>query len=69
MFSPGKQLDVFFVEENLSCFQLFLLVVLVRVVISVKKYRVTSNSYKGRHFTGAGIQFQRFSPLSLQQEA
>ena len=27
------------------------------------------NSYKGKHLIGAGLQFQRFSPLSSRQKA
>ena len=39
--------------------------VLVRVSIAVeRRYRDQGNSYKRKHFTGAGLQFQRFNPLS-----
>jgi hypothetical protein len=43
--------------------------VLVRVVIAVKRYHDQGNSYKGQHLIGAGLQFQRFCPLSSWQEA
>jgi hypothetical protein len=29
----------------------------------MKRHHVQGNSYKGKHFIGAGLQFQRFSPL------
>ena len=32
--------------------------------IAVKRHHDQGNSYKGKHLTGAGLQFQRFSPLS-----
>lgn len=38
------------------------------VSVGVKRYHDRSNSYKGKHLTGAGLQFQRFSPLSSRQE-
>ena len=44
-------------------------VVLVRVSIAVKRHHDHGNSYKGKHFIGAGLWFQRFSPLSSWQEA
>jgi hypothetical protein len=34
----------------------------------VKKHHGQSNSYKGKHFIGAGLQVQRFSPLSSRWE-
>ena len=37
--------------------------------IAVMGQHEHSNSYKGKHFIGAGLQFQRFSPLSSWQEA
>jgi hypothetical protein len=35
----------------------------------MKKHHDHSNSYKGKHLIGVGLQFQRFSPLSAPQEA
>ena len=32
--------------------------------IAVKRHHDHSNSYKGKHLVGAGLQFQRLSPLS-----
>ena len=34
-----------------------------------KKYHEQSNSYKAKELTGAGLQFQRFSPFSLWLKA
>jgi hypothetical protein len=34
----------------------------------MKRYHDHCNSSKGQHFIGAGLQFQRFSPLSSWQE-
>ena len=34
--------------------------VLLRTSIAVKKCHDHGNSYKGKHFIGAGLQFQRF---------
>ena len=39
-------------------------VILVWVFIVVKRPHDYSNSYTGKHLIGAGLQFQRFSPLS-----
>ena len=36
--------------------------------VAVKRHHDQGNCYKGKHLIGAGLQFQRFSPLS-QQEA
>ena len=41
----------------------------VLVWIAVKRHHDQGNSYEGKHFTGAGLQFQRFSPLSSWWEA
>jgi hypothetical protein len=38
--------------------------VLVRVSSAGKRHHDYSNSYKGKHLIRAGLQFQRFSPLS-----
>jgi|UPI00001F6546 hypothetical protein len=38
-------------------------------MITVKRHHDHSNSYKGKHLIGAGLQFQRFSPLSSWREA
>ena len=38
--------------------------VLVRVSIVVKRHCDQGNSYKEQHLIGAGLQFQRFNPLS-----
>ena len=35
--------------------------------IAVMGQHEHSNSYQGKHYIGAGSQFQRFSPLSLQE--
>jgi hypothetical protein len=35
----------------------------------VKRQDYQGNSYKGKHLIEAGLQFQRFSPLSSWQEA
>ena len=37
--------------------------------IAVKTCHDQGNSYKDKHFIGAGLQVQRFSPLSSRQEA
>ena len=37
--------------------------------IAVKRYHYQDNSYKGKHLIGAGLQFQRYRPLSSWQEA
>jgi hypothetical protein len=42
-------------------------VVLFRVSIPVKRNHDQSISYKSKHLIGAGLQFQRFSPLSSWQ--
>ena len=39
------------------------------VFIAVKRLHDHNNSYKGKHLIGAGLQLQRFSPLSSWQEA
>lgn len=36
---------------------------------TVKRNHDQGNSYKGKHVLGAGLQFQRFSPLSSWWEA
>ena len=41
----------------------------VRVSVAVKGHNGQGNSYKGKHLIGAGLQIQRFSPLSSWQEA
>ena len=38
-------------------------------VIAVKRYHCHDNVYKGKHFIGAGLQFQRFSLLLSCPEA
>ena len=43
--------------------------VLVRVFNAVERHHDQSNSYKGKHLIGAGLRFQRFSPLSSWWEA
>jgi hypothetical protein len=40
----------------------------VRVSIAVKWHHDQGNSYKGQHLVGAGLQVQRFSPLSSTWE-
>jgi hypothetical protein len=37
--------------------------------IAVKRHHDHGNFYKGKHLTGASLQFQRFSPLSSRWEA
>ena len=39
--------------------------VLVRVSIAIKRKHEHNNSYKGKPLVGAGLQFQRFSPLII----
>jgi hypothetical protein len=46
-----------------------MLSVLVRVSVAVKRHRDHSNSYKGKHLIGTGLQVQRFSSLSSWREA
>jgi len=41
--------------------------VLVTVSIAVKRHHDWGNSYEGKHLLRTGLQFQRFSPLSLWQ--
>jgi hypothetical protein len=41
--------------------------VLVGVSIAVNRHYVQGNSYKGQHLIEAGLQVQRFSPLSSRQ--
>ena len=41
----------------------------IQVFIAVKSHHYKSNSYQGQHLTGADLQFQRFSSLSLCWEA
>jgi hypothetical protein len=36
----------------------------VRISIAVKRHHDRANSYKGKHLIGAGLQFQRVSPLA-----
>ena len=43
--------------------------VLVRVSVAMKRHHDHGNSHKGKHLIGAGLQFQRFSPLLSWQEA
>ena len=38
--------------------------VLIKISITLRKHHDHSKSYKGKHLIGAGLQFQRFSPLS-----
>jgi hypothetical protein len=44
----------------------------IKVVVlrfsAVNRYHDQGKSYKGQHFTGAGLQFKRFSPLSSRRE-
>jgi hypothetical protein len=47
--------------------QLCSVTVLVKVSIAVNRHRDQGNSYKGQHLIGAGLQVQRFSPLSSWQ--
>jgi hypothetical protein len=42
-------------------------VIVVRVSMAVKRYHDHGNFHKG-HLIGAGLQVQRFSPLSTKQE-
>jgi hypothetical protein len=44
------------------------MVVLVRVSIAVKRHYDQGNFYKGQHLIGAGLQVQRFNPLSSKWE-
>jgi len=38
-------------------------------LVAMKRHRDNGNSYKGKHWVGAGLQFQRFSPLLPWQGA
>lgn len=38
--------------------------ILIRVSVAVRMPQDHSSSIKGEHFTGAGLPFQRFGPLS-----
>ena len=40
----------------------------LRVLIAGKRHRDQSNSHRVKCLTGAGLQFQRFSPLSSSGE-
>jgi hypothetical protein len=40
---------------------------LVRVSIAIRRHHHQGNSYKGKHFAGAGLQVLRFSLLSWQE--
>jgi hypothetical protein len=42
--------------------------ILVRVSIAMKRCHDQSISHKGKHLIGAGLQFQRFGPLSSRQK-
>jgi hypothetical protein len=42
--------------------------VFVLISIAVKRHHGHGNSYKGKHLTGAVLQVQRFSPLSIIME-
>jgi hypothetical protein len=50
----------------LKCFCLAF--VLVEISTAVKRHHDHSNSYKGNHLIGVGLQFQRSSPLSSWHE-
>jgi hypothetical protein len=41
---------------------------LVRISTAVKRHHDQGKSYKGQRLTGAGLQVQRFSPLSPREE-
>ena len=56
-----------FHSSELNSRPYYLIVVLYRVSIAVKKHHDQGNSYKDKHLIGAGLQFQRFSPLSSWQ--
>ena len=43
-------------------------IVLVRVSIAVNRHHDQGNSYEGQQLIGAGLQLQRFSPLSSRWE-
>lgn len=43
--------------------------IFVRVFISVNRHHDQGIPYKGRHFIAAGLQLQKFSPLTLWQKA
>jgi hypothetical protein len=49
----GKSLKVFKPQESYYFY-----------FITVKRHHDQGNSYKGEHLIGAGLQFQRFNPLS-----
>jgi hypothetical protein len=41
------------------------IIALVQVFIAVKRHREHSNSYKGKHLIGAGLQFKGFSLIII----
>ena len=45
------------------------MVVLVGVSTAVRRHQGSGDSYKGKRLDGAGLQFQRFHPLSSWREA
>ena len=47
--------------------RIWVLYVLVRVSIAMKRHHDHDNSYKGRHLIGTSLQIQRFSPLSEKE--
>ena len=59
-----------YIRNTKIILDLFLSVlVLVRVFIAVKRHHDQGNTYKGKQLIGAGLQFQRFSPLQSWWEA
>jgi hypothetical protein len=49
-------------------FSVIIAYVLIRVSNAVRRHHDQGNSYKGQHLIGAGLQVQRFSPLSSRRE-
>ena len=56
-----KEIEIFL--KYIGYMQLKIYTVLVRVSIAVKRHHDQGNSYKRKHLIGAGLEFQRFSPL------
>jgi hypothetical protein len=56
----------YFFHGKVNCFQnqYAIMCALIKVSIAVKRCHDQGNPYKGQHLIGAGLQVQRFSPLS-----
>jgi hypothetical protein len=56
-------------KNSIAFMMIFILHILVRVSVAVKRQHNFVNSYKEKHLIRAGLQFQGFSPLSSWQHA